>query len=446
MLRLNTAMPPTAGASRTAWARRCFVAACSVDNPGGDPAGFPNGRRPGDDVVDIALRVVMGYLLPTADAPSGQLAFTDAALQEDAQFDDAFPYLRTPLARRGHGGGLLSAERSTAMKRVMVPWSRWRSPPDGRLRRGRRRTEAVAARQRHAGDDGDARAGRRGRGQRPLHPASELGACHGDEGGDDGNGMPDTVDDKVGIVDTDDPAAFDDFVPPRPEPELHILRPAPPLPRGGAVCFLPHQRTSRAGTFRPCRGSSRPRIAPAAVPASDDGALCAAVAGGDRSALGQLYDRHAPMLTALGLRILGNRAEAEDVLHDVFLEAWHHAREFDPARGTRARLAGHPHALALPGPALQRLPPGPPGRRPCRARSRPTAASRARGSTASACTCRCAGLPARAGAVIELAYFDGLSSSEIAERLRIPIGTVKSRMARALSTLRQGLAAPGGPS
>jgi hypothetical protein len=47
-------------------------------------------------VVDIALRVVMGYLLPTTDAPSGQLAFTDATLQEDAQFDAVFPYLTTP--------------------------------------------------------------------------------------------------------------------------------------------------------------------------------------------------------------------------------------------------------------------------------------------------------------------------------------------------------------
>jgi len=70
--------------------------ALKLDNPGCDPAGFPNGRRPGDDTVDIALRVVMGYLLPASDAPSGQLGFTDAVLQEDSQFDAVFPYLRTP--------------------------------------------------------------------------------------------------------------------------------------------------------------------------------------------------------------------------------------------------------------------------------------------------------------------------------------------------------------
>ncbi|HAN27160.1 MAG TPA: hypothetical protein DCP75_05475, partial [Haliea salexigens] len=60
-------------------------------------AGFPNGRRPGDDVVDIALRVVMGVLLDPEDAPAGQLAFTDGAYIDDSFFDNAFPYLVTPL-------------------------------------------------------------------------------------------------------------------------------------------------------------------------------------------------------------------------------------------------------------------------------------------------------------------------------------------------------------
>jgi Domain of unknown function (DUF4331) len=70
---------------------------------GGDLAGFPNGRRPGDDVVDISLRVVMGAILPDAGqpggcAPSGALPYTDGALCNDQLFDDRFPYLRTPVA------------------------------------------------------------------------------------------------------------------------------------------------------------------------------------------------------------------------------------------------------------------------------------------------------------------------------------------------------------
>ncbi len=98
MMRLNTAIAPKPkGSQNSLGAALCFVAGVLTPmNPGCDTAGFPNGRRPGDDVVDIELRVMMGFLLPPADAPSGQLGFTDAVLQEDSQFDATFPYLRTP--------------------------------------------------------------------------------------------------------------------------------------------------------------------------------------------------------------------------------------------------------------------------------------------------------------------------------------------------------------
>ncbi|RJF98126.1 DUF4331 domain-containing protein [Noviherbaspirillum saxi] len=70
---------------------------------GGDTAGFPNGRRPGDDVVDIALRVVMGKLCrlnlgcAPADAPAGDIEFTDGAYIDSSFVDAAFPYLKNPL-------------------------------------------------------------------------------------------------------------------------------------------------------------------------------------------------------------------------------------------------------------------------------------------------------------------------------------------------------------
>lgn len=64
----------------------------------GDMGGFPNGRRPGDDVVDAALRVVMGVLLDPAAAPSGQLPYTDGATLSALDFDPSFPYLLTPLS------------------------------------------------------------------------------------------------------------------------------------------------------------------------------------------------------------------------------------------------------------------------------------------------------------------------------------------------------------
>jgi len=94
MLRLNTTIPPTAAGMQE-----------PLGVLAGDNAGFPNGRRPGDDVVDIALRVVMGVLLDPADAPAGQLPFTDGAFVDDSFFDVTFPYLRTPLPGSPNEGG-----------------------------------------------------------------------------------------------------------------------------------------------------------------------------------------------------------------------------------------------------------------------------------------------------------------------------------------------------
>ncbi len=98
--RLNTALPATAMASQNnLGAAACFVnGVLTLNNAGCDPAGFPNGRRPGDDTVDIALRVSMGYLLGNnVDAPSRNVPFHDAVLQTASQFDSTFPYLKTPL-------------------------------------------------------------------------------------------------------------------------------------------------------------------------------------------------------------------------------------------------------------------------------------------------------------------------------------------------------------
>jgi hypothetical protein len=87
MLRLNTSTPTVPAAQQS-----------QLGVIGGDVAGFPNGRRPGDDVVDIALRAMMGVLLPTNVAPSGQLPFTDGALVTANMFASTFPYINPPLA------------------------------------------------------------------------------------------------------------------------------------------------------------------------------------------------------------------------------------------------------------------------------------------------------------------------------------------------------------
>ena len=115
MIRLNTALPATPKASQNSLgAAACFVdGALVLSNPGCDPAGFPNGRRPGDDVVDIALRVVMGYLLPpSAGKPSSAtLPYTDGVLVESSQFDDVFPFLRPPLPGSPNGANGISANQ-----------------------------------------------------------------------------------------------------------------------------------------------------------------------------------------------------------------------------------------------------------------------------------------------------------------------------------------------
>ena len=100
MQRLNTSIAATPAAGQN-----------NLGVLGGDNAGFPNGRRPGDDVVDIELRVAMGVLCHAfpgvfcnpADAPSGTLPYTDGVLQDASQFDTTFPYLLDPLPGSPNG-------------------------------------------------------------------------------------------------------------------------------------------------------------------------------------------------------------------------------------------------------------------------------------------------------------------------------------------------------
>jgi hypothetical protein len=113
MLRLNTALPATPLASQNnLGAAGCFqLGVLNTSLPGCDPAGFPNGRRPGDDVVDIELRVAMGYLLPVNVAPTGQAPLTDGVLVDAKLFDNAFPYLRTPIPGSPNGQNGLPANQ-----------------------------------------------------------------------------------------------------------------------------------------------------------------------------------------------------------------------------------------------------------------------------------------------------------------------------------------------
>ena len=113
-VRLNTAIPATPGAAQN----RLGVL-------GGDNAGFPNGRRPGDDVVDIELRVAMGVLCTVpgvnaavgckaSDAPAGALKYTDGAYLSSAFFANEFPYLRAALKGSPNDDNAVKAKRQAA--------------------------------------------------------------------------------------------------------------------------------------------------------------------------------------------------------------------------------------------------------------------------------------------------------------------------------------------
>lgn len=173
---------------------------------------------------------------------------------------------------------------------------------------------------------------------------------------------------------------------------------------------------------------------------------------GEDAALGELYDRYGKTLYALALAIVREPADAEEVVVDAFGQAWRQAGAFDPlrgsvgawlatiarsraldtvrARGRRARA--HERAAQLSDEGLA-TPVAALGPDPARGAER----GEARRLVAEAL----AGLPEPQRVAIELAYFEGLSQSEIAARLAEPLGTVKTRMRAGMEKLR-GLLSP----
>lgn len=172
------------------------------------------------------------------------------------------------------------------------------------------------------------------------------------------------------------------------------------------------------------------------------------LADGDVSAIGVLYDRHAPMLFPIALRILRDRAQAEDALHDTFLTVATRAAQYASERGSvvvwlvalvrnlsidrtrrrhrrgsieRHRLAYEPQS-AVESPDQGAL-----------------------NADENAKVCRAlASLPDVQRTTLESAFFEGLTYSQIAARERVPLGTIKSRANRAVVSMRAALAQEGG--
>lgn len=178
--------------------------------------------------------------------------------------------------------------------------------------------------------------------------------------------------------------------------------------------------------------------------AAVDTRLVERMAGGDESSLGALYDRWADGVHALVMRIVRDEAEAEEVVEAVFWQAWQQAGRYTGDRGTPgAWLLSMARSRAIDRlRALQR-------RRDEVASNEAVFANTAAvgdplsdlssNERAGRVAAALATLPAEQRTVLELAYFEGLSQTEIAERLVQPLGTVKTRARLALRKLRDSL-------
>ncbi len=187
-----------------------------------------------------------------------------------------------------------------------------------------------------------------------------------------------------------------------------------------------------------------PRLArTASIPAVSedvsDGELLTRVGAGDRAAFEELYRRYARPVLGLALRRLGDRGRAEDATQEAFAAVWRSARSYDAARG-----AGAPWLYAVARNAIMdgaRRTPEPAAEPPSELPSEdPAPPERAESSWLAWRVHRALELlPEHERPLIELAYWGGLSQSEIAEYLQIPLGTVKTRTRSALARLADAL-------
>lgn len=179
------------------------------------------------------------------------------------------------------------------------------------------------------------------------------------------------------------------------------------------------------------------------LPFADGRRLIERVARGDERALRSLYDAHAARVLATARRLLGNTAEAEEVVQETFVDLWNRAASFDAERGSpatwiltigRNRAIDRLRTRAAVQRAVESAAPGTdrePATTPEGALVDAHDQARVRRALSS--------LSPDQRAVVELAYFDGLSQSEIAARTGHPLGTIKGRARAALQKLAESL-------
>jgi RNA polymerase sigma-70 factor (ECF subfamily) len=162
----------------------------------------------------------------------------------------------------------------------------------------------------------------------------------------------------------------------------------------------------------------------------------------DREIMAELFDSYSSLAYGLALRTLGDQGESEDVVQESFLALWRQAERLDPSRGVRSYLLTIVHNKTID--RLRRK-----GRRPEAAlefaeavpdESEDLAESVARSAEGATVRAALVSLPAEQKRTVEMTYFSGLTISEVADRMSVPVGTVKSRLRLALQHLRRRLA------
>lgn len=163
--------------------------------------------------------------------------------------------------------------------------------------------------------------------------------------------------------------------------------------------------------------------------------LIRAMAEGDRAALAEFYDRHATLVHSLALRIVRDRDDAEEVVQDAFLQVWRQADRFDGGRASPAAWL----TMIARSRALDRLRRRGPAPSEVQEHTAVSDANELSQGLAPTVQRLLETLPAEQRRPIEMAYFDGLSQSQIAETTGQPLGTVKTRMRLGMIALRDAL-------
>jgi RNA polymerase sigma-70 factor (ECF subfamily) len=169
---------------------------------------------------------------------------------------------------------------------------------------------------------------------------------------------------------------------------------------------------------------------------SPDLATVTAMKSGDQSALAELYDRYSSVVYAVALRVLGDTGAAEDVLQEVFLQLWRNPGAFDSARGSLgAWLAVITRNRAID--ALRRRKPEADIQDVIISVAPDLAGNADRARAAEKVRGVLGTMPTLQRSALEMAYFEGMSHSEIATKTGEPLGTIKTRIRSGLIALRK---------